>query len=64
MPVSNLAAKRMLKEAGAKRVSDDALTEFAETVNRYAYKIAAKAIRLASHAKRKTVNKEDIELAK
>ncbi len=64
MTISRLAAKRILKEAGAKRVSDEAAQEFAETVNKYAYLMAKKAARLSAHAKRKTVKKADIELAK
>jgi histone H3/H4 len=57
-------AKKILKEAGAKRVSDEAIAEFTILINRYAYSIAKKAVKLAAHAKRKTVEKSDIELAK
>ncbi len=64
MPITKITAKRMLKEAGAERVSDDAAIEFAELINRYAYTIAKKASRLSAHAKRKTVKKADINLAK
>ncbi|MDE1822764.1 MAG: NFYB/HAP3 family transcription factor subunit [Candidatus Micrarchaeota archaeon] len=64
MPVSKSTAKRVLKQAGAKRVSDTAATELADTVNGFAYSLAKKAVDLAAHAKRETVRKEDIELAK
>ncbi len=64
MTISKLTAKRMLKEQGAIRVSDEAAMEFSTLINSYAYKIAAKAVKLAKHAKRKTVDKADINLAK
>lgn len=64
MTISKLAAKKMIKEAGAKRVSDEAASELSRAVNSYAYRIAHKAVKLARHAKRKTVEKADINLAK
>ncbi len=63
MAISRQAAKRMLKEAGAKRVSDSAADELAEAINRFGYTMAKKAVKLASHAKRSTVRSEDVELA-
>ncbi len=64
MAISKLTAKKILKEQGAVRVSDEATIEFAALINSYSYKIAAKAAKLAKHAKRKTVEKSDINLAK
>lgn len=64
MSITRVAAKRILKDAGAERVSDDAAEEFAESVNKYAYSIAKKAVNLSAHAKRKTIKKADIDLAK
>lgn len=64
MAISKLTAKKILKEQGAIRVSEDAAIELAVLINSYAYKTAAKAARLAKHAKRKTVEKADINLAK
>lgn len=63
MALSRQAAKRMLKEMGAKRVSDSAADALAEAINRFAYGTAKKAVALASHAKRETVKVEDVELA-
>jgi len=63
MAISKLAAKRILKDAGAARISEEAISYFAETLNIFAYNIAKKAVKLAAHAKRKTVEKEDIKLA-
>ncbi len=55
--------RKMLKEAGATRVSGDACTELQKYVNRIAYRTAEKAVMLSKHAKRKTVAAEDIRLA-
>ncbi len=63
MPINRVTAKRMLKEAGAERVSLQAAEELAEIINKYAYGIAKKAVNLAAHSKRKTVKKADIDLA-
>lgn len=64
MPVSKSTLKRILKEVGAQRVSDEGVREFASQVNDFAYALAKKAVQLAAHAKRKTVEKSDVELAK
>ncbi|MGC8547504.1 MAG: histone [Candidatus Micrarchaeia archaeon] len=64
MPISKSTAKRILIESGAKRVSSEAAESFADHLNRLAYALAGKAVRLAKHARRKTVEKDDIELAK
>lgn len=63
MAISRQAAKKILKEVGAERVGDDAAIELSESVNKFAYDLARKAVKLASHAKRSTVKKEDVELA-
>lgn len=63
MEITTQAAKRILRQAGAMRVSDSAAAEFAQTVNKFAYTVADKAVKLASHAKRATVKREDVELA-
>jgi DNA-binding protein len=64
MAITRVTAKRILKEAGAGRIGDDAAEELAEAINKYAYSIAKKAINLSAHAKRKTIKKADIDLAK
>jgi histone H3/H4 len=55
--------KKILKEAGAFRVSDEAASEMQKRLNRNAFEIAQKAVKLAAHAKRKTVTGSDIKLA-
>ncbi len=64
MAIQKGVAKRILLDSGAKRVSTEAAEALADLLNIYAYSIAKKAVKLARHAKRKTVEKEDIELAK
>lgn len=64
MSISKVAAKKILKDAGADRVSDSAALELAEIVNKYAYQLAKKAVSLSAHAKRKTIKKADIDLAR
>jgi histone H3/H4 len=54
---------RIIKNAGAQRVSDDARDELAKVLEEYGEKIALEAVKLSKHAGRKTVKTSDIELA-
>jgi histone H3/H4 len=56
--------ERILKKAGAKRISDKALKEMAEVVEEKLLQIAEEAVKLARHAGRKTIFPSDIKLAK
>lgn len=54
---------RIIKDAGAERVSEDAKKALNAYLEEEAAKVAKKAIKFADLAKRKTINAEDIELA-
>jgi histone H3/H4 len=54
---------RLIRKAGAHRVSEDAARELASHLEAHATEIVREAIRLAEHANRKTVKAEDIKLA-
>ena len=57
------AMYRILKKAGAERVSDESADELRRTIENIAEGIAKNAIEMASHAGRKTVKGEDVKLA-
>jgi len=57
------AMEKLLKKAGAQRVSEDAKAALKEILEKEAEKIAKKAITNAKHSGRKTVKASDIESA-
>lgn len=56
--------ERILKKAGAKRVSYDALDELAKVMEEKLLDVAKAAVDLAKHAGRKTILEEDIRIAR
>ncbi len=56
--------RKMFKKAGAKRVSDKAVTEMAKILEEKTKLIVTEANRLSEHAGRRTVMKEDIKMAR
>lgn len=61
MPEISLASiRRIIKKAGADRISQEAVEYLREIAEKYIFNIAKTAVELAEHAKRKTLLKEDI----
>lgn len=54
---------RILMNAGAKRVSDNAAEAFSDVILENALKISEKAVMIAKHSGRKTVLEDDVKLA-
>ncbi len=54
---------RIIRKAGAERVSAEATDQFREYLEQYGKDLAEEAIEMARHAGRKTVKSEDIKLA-
>jgi histone H3/H4 len=54
---------KIIRNAGAERISDDATQEMVKLMVAEGEKIAKKAVALAKHAGRKTVKAEDIRIA-
>ena len=56
--------EKILREAGAERISPSACIALRDILEDIAREISKKAIKIAKHAKRKTVRGEDIRLAR
>jgi DNA-binding protein len=63
MYISQGTVKKILKEAGAQRISMEASEEMRKYLNKLAFRTAQKAVKLSKHARRKTVELSDIRLA-
>ena len=59
-----LPFERILKRAGAKRVSQEALEEFSKVMEEKLMEIAKEAAMMAKHAGRKTIIEEDVRMAR
>ena len=57
------AMYRILKKAGAERVSDESADELRRILEDLAGEISKSAVDMAAHAGRKTVKGEDVKLA-
>ena len=54
---------RILKKAGAERVSDESVDELRRIIEEIAMEISKGAVDMTKHAGRKTVKSEDVKLA-
>ncbi|MCL5434430.1 MAG: NFYB/HAP3 family transcription factor subunit [Candidatus Marsarchaeota archaeon] len=63
MYITKSTVKKMLKGAGATRVSESALSYFQEQLEKIALKAASNSVKLSRHAKRKTVEESDVKLS-
>jgi histone H3/H4 len=54
---------RIMRKAGAERVSEEAAEALREIVETLALEVSRESIALAKHAGRKTVNSEDVKMA-
>jgi histone H3/H4 len=61
--LSIASVERLIRSAGAERVSKEAAEALAAILEKKGSELAAQAIRLARHAGRKTVTADDIRLA-
>lgn len=62
--ITKTALRRLMKnEAGAQIVAADAVKYLLEQINDIAIDITKKALELAQHAKRKTIQRKDIKIA-
>lgn len=57
------AVERIIRKAGAQRVSESAAEELIDILEESGREIASEANELAEHAGRKTVREEDIRMA-
>lgn len=62
LPLS--ALENLMKHFGAERVSEDAKEELKKILENYLFELSVKASKIASHAKRKTINSGDLLIAK
>jgi histone H3/H4 len=63
MTLPNAPVERIIRNAGAERVSKEAVEELKQAVEELGEEIAQDSSKLADHADRNTIKKQDIELA-
>ncbi len=62
-PIPLAAVDKLMRRAGAKRVSESARIRMAELVEELIARLGERAAEMAKHAKRKTIREADIKAA-
>lgn len=60
---ANARIEKLIRDAGARRVSADAIKKMNEVLTEYGMSLAKYAVELARHSGRKTVKEGDIKLS-
>ena len=63
MSLPNAPIERIIRKAGAERVSEGAVEKLKLALEDLGDEIASEAIDMASHAERNTVKEEDVDMA-
>lgn len=63
MSLPNAPIERIIRKAGAERVSQDAVEELRDAIEDVGEEVARDAVEMANHADRKTVKASDVEMA-
>ena len=63
MSLPNAPIERIIRKAGAERVSKEAVEELRDAVEDLGKEVSADAVKMASHAERNTVKEEDVDMA-
>ncbi|MDD5416763.1 MAG: NFYB/HAP3 family transcription factor subunit [Candidatus Aenigmarchaeota archaeon] len=60
--IPKAAIERTARKAGVVRISEEALDELQKTIEEIGFELSKDAAEAAKHAKRKTIDRSDIEL--
>ena len=63
MSLPNAPIERIIRKAGAERVSKEAVEELRDAVQDLGDEVAADAVEMADHAERNTIKEEDVDMA-
>ena len=63
MAISDASMEKLMRKAGAERVSDSAKKKLKVVLEKQAIEISKRAVRFSKHAGRKTIKAKDISMA-
>ena len=61
--IPKAAIAKIMQNAGAKRISDDAVSTLVDYLTDYAIELSERALKIAKHSGRKTIQDGDIKVA-